>query len=89
VNEVSLTGTPNSITQKTNGRGGIDRNYYGPDGKQTKQISNNGHGHKKEEAMGNHGEHAHDYTLNEKGIPVHGESRELTAKERLENEDIL
>jgi hypothetical protein len=89
VNEVSLTGTPNSITQKTNGRGGIDRNYYGPDGKQTKQISNNGHGHKKEEAMGNHGEHAHDYIYGDNGKLLDRPSRELSNAEREENGDIL
>ena len=85
----SLTGTPGSITQVEHKKGGIDRNYYGPDGRKVKQISNNGHGHKKEEAMGEHGEHAHDYVVNEKGIPVHGECRELTDEEREENADIL
>ena len=89
VERVKITGTPNSITQKTNKKGGVDRNYYGPDGKQTKQISNNGHGHTKEEAMGNHGEHAHDYFQDENGIPKHGPARELTEKERKENRDIL
>ena len=50
----SVTGPANGITQRQNAKGGIDRNYYGPDGKQTKQISNNDHGHKKESAFGLH-----------------------------------
>ena len=50
----SVTGPANGIIQRQNAKGGIDRNYYGPDGKQTKQISNNDHGHKKESAFGLH-----------------------------------
>lgn len=60
--EVKITGgIPNSITQAEHKNGGIDRNYYGVDGRQIKQISNNDHGHKKEREFGEHGEHAHDY----------------------------
>ena len=88
VEKTSLKGHPNSITQKTNAKGGIDRNYYGPDGKQIKQISNNGHGHKVEEALGIHGEHAHDYIYDEYGKPSRP-ARELTDEERKENADIL
>lgn len=89
VGKSDIKGPRNGITQKTNAKGGIDRNYYGPDGRQTKQISNNGHGHKAEEAFGLHGEHAHDYVTNEKGVLVHGKARELTDAERKENSDIL
>lgn len=89
VNKSDINGPRNGITQKTNAKGGIDRNYYGPDGRQTRQISNNGHGHKAEEALGLHGEHAHDYVTNEKGVLVHGKARELTDAERKENSDIL
>lgn len=89
VNRSDIKGPRNGITQKTNAKGGIDRNYYGSDGLQTKQISNNGHGHKAEEALGLHGEHAHDYVMNEKGVLVHGKARELTDAERKENSDIL
>jgi hypothetical protein len=56
VNKSDITALPNSITQKTNAKGCMDRNYYGNDGKQTKQISNNGHGHKKEEKLEIHGD---------------------------------
>lgn len=89
VSKSNITGPRNGVTQKTNAKGGIDRNYYGPDGRQTKQISNNGHGHKVEEALGKHGEHAHDYILNDKGILIHAKARELTEQERKENGDIL
>jgi hypothetical protein len=89
VPHTKLYGPSNGITQETNGRGGINRNFYDEDGKQIKQISNNGHGHKKEEAIGNHGEHAHDYTLDENGVPHHQDARELTDAERKENSDML
>jgi SPP1 gp7 family putative phage head morphogenesis protein len=90
VKKIHVSGLPpDSITQKVNTKGGIDRNYYDGSGKQTKQISNNGHGHKKEKAMGKHGEHAHDYYEDEAGNRKHGPARELTNEERKENDDIL
>ena len=57
----SLTGTPDSITQVVNKKGGIDRNYYDSNGRQYKQISNHNHGNAKNHPFGNNGEHAHDY----------------------------
>ena len=89
VSKSNITGPRNGITQKTNAKGGIDRNYYGPDGRQTKQISNNGHGHKVEEVLGKHGEHAHDYIFDAEGHLCGRPSRELTDAERKENSDIL
>lgn len=89
VSKSNITGPRNGITQKTNAKGGIDRNYYGPDGRQTKQISNNGHGHKVEDALGKHGEHAHDYIFDAEGHLCGRPSRELTDAERKENSDIL
>ena len=89
VRKSELSNEPNSITQVVNNKGGINRNYYGDDGRQIKQISNNGHGHPIEEAMGKHGEHAHDYYLNEKGELERQPARELTDLERKENEDFL
>ena len=89
VSKSNITGPRNGITQKTSAKGGIDRNYYGPDGRQTKQISNNGHGHKVEEALGKHGEHAHDYIFDAEGHLCGRPSRELTDAERKENSDIL
>lgn len=89
ITRTTRNGNPGSITQKENAKGGIDRNYYGPDGRQTKQISNNDHGHKAERGFGQQGEHAHDYTWDEHGQMYHGKARELTEEERKENADIL
>lgn len=89
VESTKIRGEPNSITQRTNKKGGIDRNYYGSDGKQTKQISNNGHGHAQEEAIGQHGEHAHDYIWDQDGNLTRGNARELIEQERIDNEDFL
>lgn len=87
--DVKITGEPNLITQTENAKGGITRNYYGEDGIQTKQISNNDHGHKAESKFGKHGEHAHDYYKDQHGQTRHGKARELTDQEREENDDIL
>lgn len=89
VDKTTLTAEPNSITQVTNKSGGIDRNYYGSDGKQTKQISNHNHGNPKNHPFGDNGEHAHDYVNDKQGIPRHGKARALTDTERKENADIL
>ncbi|MFT9057466.1 MAG: hypothetical protein ABF449_12815 [Ethanoligenens sp.] len=89
VSKTRINGPANGITQITNVKGGVNRNYYSKTGLQIKQISNNDHWHKKESAFGKHGEHAHDYIIDEKGIPRHGDARELTSEERKENEDIL
>lgn len=80
---------PNMITQRINAKGGIDRNFYGANGRQTLQISNNGHGHKAEEALGVHGEHAHDYFWDKDGNMTRGTARELTEEERRDNDDFL
>lgn len=89
VERTEIKGKPNSITQKETAKGGIDRNYYGDDGMQTKQISNNDHGNPKNHPFGKNGEHAHDYHYNEKGKLIRGTARDLTDDERKENEDII
>ena len=88
VKRTALTGTPNSITQLTSKRGGIERNYYDENGKQYKQISNNNHGNAKMHPYGKNGEHAHDYVYKD-GKLIERPTRELTENERKENEDIL
>lgn len=87
--EVKTSGEPNTITQTQNAKGGINRNYYGNDGTQTKQISNNDHGNPKNHPFGTRGEHAHDYFYDENGKLYRGDARELTENERRENDDIL
>ena len=52
VKRTDLTGEPNSITQRENTKGGIDRNYYDGNGKQTKQVSNHDHGNPKNHPFG-------------------------------------
>lgn len=89
VKHTTTTATPNSITQYTNAKGGIDRNFYGDDGRQTLQISNHDHGHKKEAGFGAHGEHAHDYTWDDSGNFQRGDARDLTDDERRDNSDFL
>lgn len=88
VKHTTLVGEPGTITQFTAGGGGIDRNYYGADGKQIKQITNHNHGNSKKHPYGKHGEHAHDYLYDEQGR-LKRTLRELTDDERKENEDIL
>ena len=89
VEQTKIKGFPNVITQDVSAKGGISRNYYDSSGRQIKQISNNGHGHKKEEEFGMHGEHAHDYIYDENGKLLERRLRELNSREREENQDIL
>lgn len=89
VDKIKLKGIPDSITQKTGRQGGIERNYYGLDGRQEKQVCNNNHGNAKAHPFGKHGEHAHDYIYDDDGKLIDRPIRELSEEERKENEDIL
>lgn len=89
VDHVNLYEAPNSITQKENAKGGIDRNYYDANGRQFKQISNNHHNHQRAKKYGKNGEHAHDYVYDEKGNLIDRPMRELTDQERKDNADFL
>lgn len=89
VEKTELTGEPNTITQVTNAKGGIDRNYYDESGRQSKQISNNDHGRPKGHDYGEHGEHAHDYIYDDSNKLIGRPTRELNDTERKENGDIL
>ena len=88
VDKTEIRATPNSITEVVNKKGGIDRNYYDSEGKQSKQISNNDHGKPKQHPFGKNGEHAHDYIW-EDGKLIGRPVRELTEAERKENGDVL
>lgn len=83
-----IKGIPDTITQKENAKGGIERNYYGDDGHQIKQVCNNNHGNAKNHPYGKKGEHTHDYVWKD-GKLVDRPVRELTEEERRENADIL
>ena len=88
VDKIPIKAEPNTLTERIGKKGGVDRNFYGSDGKQIKQISNHNHGNAKNHPFGKKGEHAHDYIWEEDelvGRPV----RELTEQERKENEDIV
>lgn len=89
VEKNSLTAEPNSITQVTKKKGGIERNYYDENGRQYKQISNNNHGNPKQHPYGKNGEHTHDYVYDEEGKLIDRPVRELTENERKENADVL
>lgn len=89
VEKNKLTGIPGSITQKTGRQGGIERNYYGIDGRQEKQICNHNHGNAKAHPFGKNGEHAHDYIYDDNGKLIGRPTRELSVDERKENGDIL
>jgi len=89
VKKTTIIGKPNSITQRTSSQGGIERNYYGNNGKQEKQIANNNHNRPKYHPFGKHGEHAHDYIYDKDGILIDRSTRELNDRERKENTDIL
>jgi hypothetical protein len=78
----------NSISQITLKNGGINRNYYGIDGKQIKQISNHNHGNAKMHPYGEKGEHAHDYVWEDDKL-IDRPIRELSESERKDNGDIL
>lgn len=94
VEHVELQAEPNSITQRKARGGGIDRNFYGSDGWQVKQISNYDHGNRKEHPWGKQGEHAHDYTYEEnqeagKRKVIRSKPRALKSTEINENGDLL
>ncbi|MBR2041525.1 MAG: hypothetical protein IJ945_04055 [Oscillospiraceae bacterium] len=85
INHGVVIGAPNSITEIINKKGGAVRNYYNNGGLQYKQVANNNENHVLNN-LDNGGKHAHDYYLNEKGIPAHGKVRRMSVKEILENE---
>ncbi len=86
VEHIDLTGPSNGITQVIRKNGGIDRNYYDESGRQTAQISNHNHGQPDKHLYGEHGEHARDYIYDESGKLQGRPARNLTSKERKENE---
>lgn len=88
VHKTQPTAKPNAITQVNAARGGVSRNYYDEAGKWSKQITNNNHGNAKKHPFGVSGEHAHDIIWDDDKI-VRRQARELTDKERRENQDIL
>lgn len=84
-----MTGEPNSITQVTHKRGGIDRIIMMMQDGNSNQISNNDHGKPAKHPRGKHGEHVHDYIYDNTGKLIKRPDRDLTDEERKENSDFL
>ena len=73
----NVKGTAYGVNLVTSKRGGKTWNFYDGSGLQYLQVSDNDHGHKKESVFGTHGEHAHWYNVDSKGIPRHGKAVEI------------
>lgn len=82
-------GPPNGITQKTNKRGGIDRNFYDERGRQVLQVSNHNHGAPKNHPFGKNGEHQHRYSWDDHGNISRTNAEEISDSIRRENYDFL
>lgn len=75
----NVKGTAHGVNLVTSKKGGKTWNFYDGSGLQYLQVSDNDHGHKKESVFGTHGEHAHWYNVDSKGIPRHGKAIEIPA----------
>lgn len=73
----NVKGTAYGVNLVTSKKGGKTWNFYDGSGLQYLQVSDNDHGHKKESVFGTHGEHAHWYNVDGKGIPRHGKAIEI------------
>lgn len=73
----NVKGTVYGVNLVTSKKGGKTWNFYDSSGLQYLQVSDNDHGHKKESVFGTHGEHAHWYNVDSKGIPRHGKAVEI------------
>lgn len=73
----NVKGTAYGVNLVTSKKGGKTWNFYDGAGLQYLQVSDNDHGHKKESVFGTHGEHAHWYNVDSKGIPRHGKAIEI------------
>ena len=81
---------PNCIIDHKNIDGIVDiRAFYNEEGLKKLEINTTNHNRPKYHKFGKHGEHAHDYVWNENGEIVERTVRELSDKERKDNDDIL
>lgn len=83
VKHTNPRGIPNSVSQYIGAKGGIDRNFYGEDGRQYLQVCNTDHGNAKRHPYGVNGEHRH------KNGGFKRDTRELNDIDIKENGDIL
>lgn len=83
-------GTPNTIVQHDSVNGEVlARAYYDDRGLKNKEVHFTNHGRPDKHPYGLKGEHAHDYSFDDKGKFVSRSTRELSENEREENLDIL
>lgn len=76
-NKSNIKGTAYGVNLVISKKGGKTWNFYDGNGLQYLQVSNSDHGHKKESVFGIHGEHAHWYNVDSKGILRHGKAVEI------------
>ena len=86
--KVKTKANPYTVLDTMTSRGFVNRTIYNEQGKMIKQINTSNHGNPKKHPYGIHGEHIHDIIWDEDKI-IGRTSRELTEKERKENQDIL
>ena len=89
VSKTKLIEQPFAVTQTRTKKGVITRNFYDKNGRQYKQITADGHGNIKNHPYGIFGEHAHDYVYDSDGKLIDRATRELTQKERDDNDEIF
>lgn len=81
---------PNAIVDSQRDDGSIKaRVYYDEKGYKKLEIHTHDHGHPKQHPFGTHGEHAHDYEWTDDGKLKNRTRRNIDAKEREDNKDIL
>lgn len=89
-NDTPRRATPYAVIDHVGKSGKVDkRSYYDKNGWKALDIHTDDHGHPKHHSYGKHHEHAHEYTWHSDGRPNLRTIRELLARERKENEDIL
>ena len=82
--------TPNSVIDKKSNDGKVvDRSFYNALGMKYKAIHTTDHGNRKQHPYGEYGEHVDEFTWFDNGNLDSIDHRELTDKERRENNDIL
>ena len=81
---------PNSVVDHIGKDGKVDkRSFYDESCLKSKDIHTTDHNNPKKHPYGNHGEHAHDYEWDKDERLKNKTTRELTDRERKENDDIL
>lgn len=84
------SGTPNSVVDHVGKSGKVEkRTYYDGTGVKSFEVHATDHHNRRRHPFGEHGEHGHDFAWNDDGTAKPHPARELTKKERKENQDIL